>query len=121
MSEPPPSSPITARSSDAHSILSEKLPPPRRRRRRELLGPEEWVKIAHDKVGLTLKGWRFARLLGVGPVSAAYEATRGVHDGASRGVVRLMVGSLAKNERARSHPCERPMPRAAFSTRGCWP
>jgi serine/threonine-protein kinase len=58
--------------------------------------------MAEEKVGLTLKGWRLGRLLGVGPVSAAYEATRGVQDGASRGVVRLVIGSLAKNERARS-------------------
>jgi serine/threonine-protein kinase len=68
----------------------------------ESIRPEERVRLAQEKVGLTLKGWRLGRLLGVGPVSAAYEATRGVQDGASRGVVRVVIGSLAKNERARS-------------------
>ncbi len=57
---------------------------------------------AEQKIGLTLKGWRVQRLLGVGPVSAAYEATRGAHDGATRGVLRLLLGTLAKNERAKS-------------------
>src|SRR5580698_3363032 len=95
-----PSSP----SNDAapHSLLSEKLssapPPPAP----ESLRPEERQRLAEEKVGLTLKGWRLGRLLGVGPVSAAYEAVRGVQDGASRGVVRVVIGSLAKNERARS-------------------
>jgi serine/threonine-protein kinase len=56
---------------------------------------------AEQKVGLTLKGWRVQRLLGVGPVSAAYEATRGAHDGSSRGVLRLLLGALGKNERAK--------------------
>jgi serine/threonine-protein kinase len=85
-----------------HSILSEKLaaalPPPAP----EALPDDARAKLAAEKVGLTFKGWRLARLLGLGPVSAAYEATRGVQDGQSRGVVRLMVGSLAANERARS-------------------
>jgi serine/threonine protein kinase len=83
------------------SLLSESLssvtppPPP------ELMGPEERQRLAEEKVGLTLKGWRLGRLLGVGPISAAYEATRGVQDGATRGVLRVVIGSLAKNERAR--------------------
>lgn len=85
-----------------HSILSEKLatalPPPAP----EALPDDARAKLAAEKVGLTFKGWRLGRLLGVGPVSAAYEATRGVQDGTSRGVVRLMIGSLAANERARS-------------------
>jgi serine/threonine-protein kinase len=63
--------------------------------------PEERLRLAQEKVGLTVKGWRLGRLLGVGPISAAYEATRGVHDGTARGVVRVVLGSLAKNERAR--------------------
>jgi serine/threonine-protein kinase len=85
-----------------HSILSEKLtaalPPPSP----DSLRTEERTKLAEQKVGLTLKGWRLGRLLGVGPVSAAYEATRGSQDGASRGVVRVLIGALGKNERAKS-------------------
>jgi serine/threonine-protein kinase len=85
-----------------HSLLSEKLaaalPPPGP----EALQNEERAQLAAQKVGLTLKGWRLGRLLGVGPVSAAYEVTRGSHDGAARGVLRLLLGPLGKNERARS-------------------
>jgi eukaryotic-like serine/threonine-protein kinase len=100
MTEPPPS-PSNGQP-PTHSLLNEKLssapPPPTP----ESMRPEERLRLAQAKVGLTLKGWRLGRLLGVGPVSAAYEATRGVQDGASQGVVRVMIGSLAKNERARS-------------------
>jgi serine/threonine protein kinase len=38
----------------------------------------------------------------MGPVSAAFEAVRGVKDAAERAVVRVMVGSAAGHERARS-------------------
>jgi serine/threonine-protein kinase len=85
-----------------HSLLNEKLasapPPPTP----ESIRPEERRRLADEKVGLTVKGWRLGRLLGVGPISAAYEATRGMQDGASRGVVRVVLGSLARNERAKS-------------------
>src|SRR5271156_6507348 len=95
------STPSTSSEPTTHSILSEKLssaPAPRA----ESMEQEERLKRAQEKVGLTLKGWRLGRLLGVGPVSAAYEAVRGVQDGASKGVVRVMIGPFAKNERARS-------------------
>jgi serine/threonine-protein kinase len=101
MSEPPPSAPKGASSEATHSLLSEQLsvalPPPEP----EALHNEERAKLAAAKVGLTLKGWRLTRLLGLGPVSAAFEATRGTQDGASRGVLRLVIGSIASNERAR--------------------
>ena len=100
MTEPPPPSPSNGQPT-THSLLSEKLssgpPPPAP----ESMRPEERRRLAQEKVGLTLKGWRLGRLLGVGPISAAYEATRGVQDGATRGVVRVVIGSIAKNERAR--------------------
>lgn len=99
MSESPPS---TSSEPTTHSLFREKLstapPPPAP----ESMEPEERLKLAQEKVGLTLKGWRLGRLLGVGPVSAAYEAVRGVQDGASKGVVRVIIGPIAKNERARS-------------------
>jgi serine/threonine protein kinase len=101
MSESPPPSQPTGEQM-IPSLLTEKLstapPPPSP----ESIRPEERLRLAQAKVGLTLKGWRLGRLLGVGPISAAYEATRGAQDGISRGVVRVVLGSLAKNERARS-------------------
>jgi serine/threonine protein kinase len=63
----------------------------------------ERERVALESVGLTLKGWRLARLLGTGPVTAAYEATRGARDGAAQATVRLMIGNIAKHEQARSH------------------
>jgi len=99
MSDPPREE---AHEKSPHSVLSEKLAVAL-----PLPGPEsthdDARKLqAEQKVGLTLKGWRVQRLLGVGPVSAAYEATRGAHDGSSRGVLRLLLGTLGKNERAKS-------------------
>jgi serine/threonine-protein kinase len=95
MSEP--SQPGTRR-----SLLAEQLnvtpPPPGP----ESLRGEERARLAEAKVGLTIKGWRLTRLLGVGPVTAAYEVTRGSRDGAAKGVLRLMIGSIGRNERARS-------------------
>jgi serine/threonine protein kinase len=62
----------------------------------------ERERLALQNVGLTLKGWRLARLLGTGPVSAAYEATRGARDGAAKATVRLMIGTIGAHEHARS-------------------
>ena len=100
MSDPPPSGQPHDKS--PHSLLSEKLatalPLPDAKATRD----DERRRMAEQKVGLTLKGWRIQRLLGVGPASAAYEATRGSHDGSSRGVLRVLLGTLGKNERAKS-------------------
>jgi serine/threonine protein kinase len=99
MSDPPREEPHEP---SPHSLLSERLavalplPAP------ESVRYDERKQEAEQKVGLTMKGWRVQRLLGVGPVSAAYEATRGAHDGSSRGVLRLLLGALGKNERAKS-------------------
>src|SRR5689334_19579456 len=41
---------------------------------------KEREEIAKKRVGATLKGWRLARLLGVGPICAAYESFRGADD-----------------------------------------
>jgi len=65
------------------------------------LPAEERARLANANVGMTVKGWRLARLLGVGPVTAAYEATRGANDGA-RAVLRLMIGTAAAHERSRA-------------------
>ncbi len=58
--------------------------------------------LAESKVGSRLRGWRLVRLLGVGPVTAAYEAYRGQKDATEHAVVRLMIGTPGNDERARS-------------------
>ena len=65
--------------------------------------PDQRERIAQANVGLTMKGWHLARLLGVGPVSAAYEATRGAGDATVHATLRLMLGSLGAHEQSRSH------------------
>ncbi len=54
------------------------------------------------RVNTQIRGWRLSRLLGVGPVSAAYEAVKGAKDAAERGTLRLMIGNVAKHERSKS-------------------
>jgi serine/threonine protein kinase len=66
------------------------------------ISPEERVALAQKRVGTSIKGWRLTSLLGTGPVSAAYEAMRGVKDAKERAVLKLMIGNLAHHERARS-------------------
>ncbi len=58
--------------------------------------------LAKKRVGSTLKGWRLARLLGVGPVCAAFESFRGADDSGDHVVLRVMVGNIATHERARA-------------------
>ncbi len=58
--------------------------------------------LAKKKVGTKIKGWRLARLLGVGPLTAAYEAYLGDNDAGDHGTLKLLIGEVAKNERARS-------------------
>ena len=59
--------------------------------------------LAETRLNSALKGWRLVRLLGVGPVSAAYEAVRGSKDATERGVARVMIGEIGTHERAKSH------------------
>lgn len=63
---------------------------------------EERTALAEKKVGTTIKGWRLVRLLGVGPVTAAYEAYLGDGETGDHATVKLMIGVAAKNERARA-------------------
>jgi serine/threonine-protein kinase len=63
---------------------------------------KEREDIAKKRVGATLKGWRLARLLGVGPICAAYESFRGADDSGEHVVLKLMIGNIAKHERARA-------------------
>jgi serine/threonine-protein kinase len=63
---------------------------------------KEREEIAKKRVGATVKGWRLARLLGVGPICAAYESFRGADDSGEHVVLKLMVGNIAKHERARA-------------------
>jgi serine/threonine protein kinase len=58
--------------------------------------------LAKKRVGSTMKGWRLARLLGTGPVCAAYESFRGADDSGEHVVLRVMVGNIATHERARA-------------------
>lgn len=62
---------------------------------------EDDVALAKARVGTKVAGWRLARLLGVGPVSAAYEAYRGDDDAGEHAVLRLLSSSLSRDERAR--------------------
>ena len=92
---PPPSedepSPLSLRLQSSDDSVP---PPPRSREERALL--------AQKRVGTSIKGWRLTSLLGTGPLSAAYEAIRGVKDAKERAVLKLMVGNIAQHERARS-------------------
>jgi len=59
-------------------------------------------KLARALVGTKIKGWRLARLLGVGPVSAAFEAFKGEGDAGEHATVKVLLGAAAKSERART-------------------
>src|SRR5262249_2010638 len=70
------------------------VPPP-------LLSSREREGLAKKRVGTSIKGWRLARLLGTGSITAAYESFRGPTDGGEHVVLKLMLGNLATHERAR--------------------
>ena len=57
--------------------------------------------MAKKRLNSVLKGWRLTRLLGVGPVTAAYLAHRGAKDAREQAVLKLAVG-MPMQERARS-------------------
>jgi serine/threonine protein kinase len=63
---------------------------------------EERAVLAQKKVGTKIKGWRLVRLLGVGPITASYEAYLGDGDAGDHGTLKLMIGAVAANERARA-------------------
>lgn len=65
------------------------------------LSRKEREDLAQKRVGTSIKGWRLARLLGVGPVTAAYDTFRGPGDGGEHVVLKLMLGQVARHERAR--------------------
>ena len=94
--EPPgddaPEAPVSIRR--LSTAPDEPAPPSMSRKERE--------ERAKKRVGSTLKGWRLARLLGVGPICAAYESFRGADDSGEHVVLRVMVGNLATHERARA-------------------
>ena len=98
MSEVPPERPIPP---ERPSLVSLRLSAP------VLVEPidpephEERTQLAKAREGTKAKGWRLHRLLGVGPVTAAYEAFFGDGDKGDHAVLKLLVGSVAKNERAR--------------------
>lgn len=58
--------------------------------------------LARARVNTSLKGWRLARLLGVGPVTACYEVVRGTKDATERAALKVMLGNIAAHERSRS-------------------
>jgi serine/threonine protein kinase len=84
------------------SLLTRRLSLPDHDPLPEELSTVERQRLAQERVNSQLKGWRLVRLLGVGPVAAAYEAVRGAKDARERAVLRLMVGKLGQHERARS-------------------
>ena len=63
---------------------------------------DERAELAEMRVGATVKGWRLARLIGTGPITAAYEAYRGAKDAKERVVIKVMIGNIASHERAKS-------------------
>lgn len=65
------------------------------------LSPDERDRLAKKRLNTTLKGWRLTKLLGTGPVTAAYQAYRGSKDAKEMAVIKVMVGDLATHERAR--------------------
>ncbi len=65
------------------------------------LSTNEREALAKKRVGSTLRGWRLARLLGTGPVCAAYESFKGASDSGEHVVLRIMIGHTT-HERARA-------------------
>ncbi len=57
--------------------------------------------LAEERIGKSLGGWRLLRVLGVGPVTAAYEVVRGEKDAKERAILRLMLGKAAHDDVAR--------------------
>jgi serine/threonine protein kinase len=90
---------------DRQSLVSQRLSAPIAVEPIDPEPHEERTKLARSREGTKALGWRLHRLLGVGPVSAAYEAFFG-EDGPpeqrDHAVVKLLVGSVAKNEQARA-------------------
>lgn len=69
----------------------------------ELASEGERTQLAKRRLGETLKGYRLAKLLGVGPTTATFEAVKGPGDAGEHVIVRMLIGDVAKSERARSH------------------
>lgn len=57
--------------------------------------------LAKKRVGTRIKGWRLIKLLGVGPITDAYEAIHGEKDNGERGILKVLSRELAKSERAK--------------------
>jgi serine/threonine-protein kinase len=62
---------------------------------------EERAELAAQHLGKSLGGWRLLRVLGVGPVTAAFEAVKGEKDAKERAILRLMIGKASRDEVAR--------------------
>lgn len=61
------------------------------------------IRTAKRHIGETLKGYRLAKLYGVGTSTATFEAVKGPGDAGERVVIRILLGEVAKSERAKSH------------------
>lgn len=61
------------------------------------------TQLAKKRIGATLKGYRLTKLLGVGTATATFEAVKGAGDAGERVVARMLLGDVAKSERAKSH------------------
>ncbi len=66
------------------------------------MSKSELEELAKKRVGSTISGFRLAHLLGVGPVCAAFESFRSADDSGEHVVLKLMLGNVAKHERARA-------------------
>lgn len=66
--------------------------------------PPDARQVRADAIlGKSFGGWRFTRLLGIGPTSAAFEVTTGSDARGSRGVARVLVGPAGQHEAMRHH------------------
>lgn len=97
----PPSQRAAAAADPATSPLSVKLQVATPREPIVLRAAGEREETAKARVGTRIKGWRLLRVLGIGPISSAYEVIHGEKDSGDRGVLRLLTSDLGKNERAK--------------------
>lgn len=102
---PPPSEPEKAApESEEESPLSQRLSQAPIEDAPRVASEAERTTLAKKRLGITLKtGHRLTKLYGVGITTATYEATKGPGDAGERAVVRMLLGDVAKSERAKSH------------------
>lgn len=101
---PPDEGRKAAPDSEEESPLSQRLQEAPIEEAPRVVSEAERTTLAKKRIGATLKtGHRLTKLYGVGVTTATYEATKGPGDAGERAVVRMLLGDVAKSERAKSH------------------